>query len=304
MRRAPVPVSVLVSLIAMILLLAPACDTDQPLSEGEKNFGLDFSATQASAAVFDVWNYTRTRTGRGPRPERGLGHRRELDEGEDLNGDGILQLGEDVAPQNGVLDTGVWCEDTTLRSETPVPWSYSLQIDVIRSGSTEVTTVYTSGGLSDSFRTGPPTTPGPGHLPGKTVELVPRLEGGPGAWGDPIPLNVTNGQRPEQGNRILLDAPVGRSPVGLWGPNARSAWSTPQLGDPEIAGGPRPYTLQLNPGDTVQVQARKRPVGQSPASFGDVPRAWRRCPPSTARRSAPPGPTVTATMMGLVFPST
>jgi len=125
--------------LLMVSALAVGCESTQPLQIEQQTVEINVEANNALGFVYDVWEMT-----------------------EDTDGDG--------EPDG---ETYLWCELVlisgvpALRSPATVPWSFSLEISVIRKGETSPEAVCTVGGLpcqsqADCDQTGLDTCEGAG----------------------------------------------------------------------------------------------------------------------------------------------
>lgn len=187
-----------------------ACDTTQPLQLSEQVATVGLGA-QASVDLYDVY-----------------------DRLVDTDGDNKPDVRSGEAECRQVLDG-----TTPVTSSRAVPWRVSVDIRVIRAGSTEPETLVTF----DRF------DPFASVLAYDTaVEPSPPLAPRP-------PIFFSNGRRVSVASRDYLENCAGQR--GL-------------LPDPNLAGFPLPLEVKLSKGDTIIVQARKQPdsrLGESPPRF-------------------------------------
>jgi hypothetical protein len=101
---------VCLGLLVLFAVLAPGCDSDDPLLVTDQNADLEITANGAQLTIYNVWD---------------LYEDSDLDGNpDDVNGDG----------QEG--DLSLWCEDIGVGSAASVPWTFSVRIEVIRNGMT------------------------------------------------------------------------------------------------------------------------------------------------------------------------
>lgn len=178
-----------------------ACDTTQPLQLSEQVAAVALDA-QASVEIYDVY-----------------------DRLVDTNGDNKpdVQSGQAECRQ-------VFLGPTPLTATRPVPWRVSVDIAVVRAGSTEPETLLTSNPL-DPFSSVLP-------YDATTEPAAPALA--------VPPIFFTNGRRVSVASRDYLVNCAGQA----------------DLPDANLVGFPVPFEVTLSKGDTIIVQARKQPDDQ------------------------------------------
>lgn len=200
---------------ALVLCLA-ACDSEQPLQASDQEGALSFSAQSAKVAIVDCY-------------------------------DAWADDDEDGTPDQ--FD-GVRCYDPPFPIapvSRPVPWTYSLEVSVLRGGSTTETVI------GSSLEARVPPEPNFVQEPfinacpfDTTVEVAPARP--PELLGDPD-IYFLNPRRVSKGSASYLAA---ISPGFV--PNV--------LGDPDLS-----FDFEVQAGDTIIVRARKEENGDGPQIF-------------------------------------
>lgn len=105
-----------VGLGAMLLAIAlgPGCDSDTPLQAGEQTLGLRVTATNAVVRTIDVWNVFE-------------------DQNNDEMPDGMVTLWCQLVFDNDPMTS----DDPHRRTAISVPWTFAIQISVLREGASE-----------------------------------------------------------------------------------------------------------------------------------------------------------------------
>lgn len=194
--------------LGLVFVTAVSCDTEQPTAQGARTAGIQFVARAPVANMQDLWDRYR-----------------------DLNNNGQLDSGE---PFRGVL-----CEPIGLEvpEDAPVPWTFSVEISVIRAGTVTPILVTAPVARADFRST---TVDDQRVILGVTPEL-PAFDG----------FVHVNPRRVFDGNLTAL--------AGCYGAVVEEA---------NIAGEDSPFLVDLAPGDTIIVKAGKNPAPPVPI-FGE-----------------------------------
>ncbi len=192
-----------------LALVGAACDTTQPLQLSEQAVEVVLGA-QASVDIYDVY-----------------------DRLVDTNGDNLpdVRSGQAECRQ-------VFVGASPLTASRTVPWRVSVDIRVVRAGSTEPQTLLTFDPF-DPFAS--------------VLSYDTTIESAAPAPPTP-PIFFSNGRRVSVASRDYLENCAGQL----------------DLPDPNLGGFPLPFEVTLSKGDTIIVQARKQPDnqhGQLPPQF-------------------------------------
>jgi hypothetical protein len=205
--------------------LLTSCDSTQPQEVGEQFMQIEIAAGNATIQVYDVW-----------------------EQYYDMNGDGIP---DETDPGGNLLETPVEiaCRKATSPTGTNIiasgftAWNYALEISIIRAGTTEVERLTTAEALLSSFN----------MTEYATITIAgmqqPGLDCPNFAVCNPI------GRLPGT-HRIVIDSTYQGPFTDLVCPGS------PGLGQARMGGtagnpGPVPFSLTVEKGDTVLVDARK-----------------------------------------------
>jgi hypothetical protein len=108
--------------LALAAVGGVGCDTDQPLQGDAQDVEVRFLASGATVNRYDVWTFWEDSDDDGER--------------DDLDGD-------------GAADTFMWCQFDGLGGALSVPWTYSLQVKILRAGAVEPELVTSAAALSN-----------------------------------------------------------------------------------------------------------------------------------------------------------
>lgn len=220
---------VLLAGLACLLAAVAGCDTTQPLQTGEQTLEINFTASNASAYQYDVW-----------------------DEFLDLDGDGEFDEGSETMQRTCELVMVVQVPGNPAapvsESTSSVPWPYSLEIRLIRAGETEAEVITTTDALDSQFN------------------LTPYDDWQ--AVSQPIPSNCRNNPdlvclplgRVTAANQLVVESTFSQDDIFRC-PGFPIADPIPRMDGTVAAPGTPPFSVTVNKGDTVIVNARKHIEG-------------------------------------------
>lgn len=217
--------------ILLCLVLVAACDTTQPLQLESQVFEFSMRAVGAEVIRYNVYDVYR-----------------------DDNNNNQQDAGE---------LSGLFCEDTILQqndrlaSPTSMPWHFSIEISILRTGETEPEPLTGEGALEvDGNLTDYDTTPA---ITGLTAAK------------SPVTVNNTvfrflNPRRLSAATREVVIAtsnPLSTADPGTYGQVGQGLCSSIDPGPSAIDTVEQPLSIQLNKGDTVVIKARRGDVAPS-----------------------------------------
>ncbi len=232
------------AVLALCLISISGCDSEQPQQTSGQTMQIEIDTGNASVGVFDVW-----------------------EQYFDVNNDGIPDetdpLGNILIPPlqtacRRALDrsSAIINRDDAVTHVGRTPWNYSLEISIIRAGTTVIQRLTTTDALkstfnmtrySDTFLTGA-QVPGTDCPTGAICNQIGRLTST-----HRIVIDSTYNFHPNSNELLPLDE--------------NNRWDlicpgSPVLGNPRMNGTltnplPPPFTMDLQKGDTILVKARK-----------------------------------------------
>ena len=243
---------VLGSVAILLVAVALGCSTTQPTAKAAQSGQVTFQANAPRVLLFEVWDASLVTVTSHP----------------------------DRPPDQTVVDLGLWCDintDFPTRDSAVYPFLFSVEVDLIRSGSSTIErlseTTYSSsyGSVTAYDDTAPasPTTHPADWVQDLSDPNIPSVS---------VVLSLENGRRISTASRDFVEKIKIASGTSLsygsqcpyGGPS-----SIVQIGEPSVAGSPVSFPIELNAGDTVIVKARKdtNPVATSlftnaPPTFG------------------------------------
>jgi hypothetical protein len=189
-----------IAALALALSGLWACDSEQPLQGGPRVAVVSLDAV-AQLEYYDVWEVW-----------------------DDLDGNGSPE----VRVVEGVPPVPVWrCDDPGVVTDGQLPWSYAIEVAVLRRGSVTREIIATTSRGLQAFSSSTPFDPASAPI---------------GALPPVGTRHYINGVRVSRGNGFYLQACLGAETLPI----------------PNLAGRTNPPTLDvpLNPGDTIIVSAR------------------------------------------------
>jgi hypothetical protein len=99
------------AIVLLSLAFGASCDSDEPLQVGIQNVDVAIIPSAAQVDIYVTWEVSEDSDGQPG--------------ADDVNGDGIAG------------DMSLWCESAGLGFAPSVPWTYSVQLSVVRAGSSE-----------------------------------------------------------------------------------------------------------------------------------------------------------------------
>ncbi|GEM_PF-7133855 len=214
--------------LILCVALFTSCDSTQPQEVGEQLLQIEIAAGNASINAYDVW-----------------------EQYYDEDGDGIP---DDTDPFGNLLPSPVQIACRKARNpqnndlifaSANTPWNYSLEISIIRAGTTDIEVLTSTEALSSTF-----------NMTDYSTDFLPGMQL-PGADCPPSAICNPIGRMPGT-HRIVVDSTFDNTSVDL----DLVCPGGGGLGDARMAGtvgspGPVPFTLSVAKGDTVLVKARK-----------------------------------------------
>jgi hypothetical protein len=210
--------------LACLLAGAAGCDTKQPLQSGEQVLEISFNAADMTVYQYDVW-----------------------DQYLDLDGDRELDPNETVQR---------WCQQVwspppnserrTVNANS-VPWPYSLKISIIRGGTMEPEVLTTNRALDSDFNLTPYDDWQDTFQP-----LPPTCQSNP----DLVCLPLG---RVSSANQLVMDTTFYQDEIFQCPGYPEEP--APRLDGTDVDPGSPPFSLNVVPGDTVVVEARKHTTG-------------------------------------------
>ena len=205
--------------------LFTSCDSSQPQEVGEQFMQIEIAAGNASIQVFDVW-----------------------EQYFDMNNDGVP---DETDPSGVLLESPVEiaCRKATRSDGDDIlasgftPWNYSLEISIIRAGTTVTERLTTSDALLSTFN---------------MTEYATNTINGMQQPGSDCPVfAICNpiGRLPGT-HRIVIDSTYDGGTDSLFCPGSPGL-GLGRMGGTPGAPGPIPFSLTVNKGDTILVEARK-----------------------------------------------
>jgi len=213
--------------LVLLVVLTAACDTTQPLQLDEQTFALNVRGLGGVVPVYNVYDMF-----------------------EDSNGDGAA----DDIDGDGDGDFFLWCKSTTSTANaSSVPFGYTIEITILREGTTEREMVTSTAAMTDtSLNITDYDTQVP-NIPGVPPTLAPITEG-------VHTYKFENGRRRSAANITVAAAtsnPLSTAVPGTYG-IGNGLCSLVFYGPAVIdapSGNAYPLTFVLRKGDTVTVKA-------------------------------------------------
>ncbi len=227
--------------LVVILLVAGAlgCSTTQPTAKSAQNAQVTFQANAPRVLLFEVWDASLvTVTSYPNQPGR--------------------------PPDQTVASLGLWCDvassaDLQQRLSATYPFRYSVEVDVIRAGTSTIERVsnatyassYGSVTAADASAPETPTT----HAVDWTLDISSDT-----TTNTTVYLSLKNGRRISTASLDFIEKiKIGAGSSTSYGSKCPygGASSAVQLGPEIVAGSAGAFPVSLNAGDTVIVKARK-----------------------------------------------
>ena len=221
------------AVLALCLISISGCETTQPQQIGSQNMQIEILTGNAAVGVFDVWEaYFDTNNDGIP---------------DETDPDGNILLPPVQTICRRAFESGG--EEVIAVQNTP--WNYSLEISIIRAGTTVIERLTTTEALNSIFNMTP---------------YADGLLAGAQQPGADCPLLATCnlvGRLPST-HRIVIDSTHPSCP------------GSPVLGDPRMSGTlasplPPPFTTEVEKGDTILVKARKNFAPPEGVEIGSEP---------------------------------
>ncbi len=233
---------VCLAVLALCLIPMAGCDSEQPQGSDAQTMQVLIQAGNASAGLYDVW-----------------------EQYYDANLDGIP---DETDPMGNFLPQPVFvaCR-RAFQNGQPIsgtgktPWEYSLEISIIRAGTTTIERLTTTEALnstfnmtpySDEFATGA-QPPGNDCLPPAVCNSIGRLLGT-----NRIVIDSTYDADPQDNMNLPVNFVDNLNRWDLACPGSPLLNGEPRMSGTLAAPLPSPFTMGLEKGDTILVKARKK----------------------------------------------
>jgi len=230
----------LVALVCLIVALA-SCDSDQPQQPPGSLAQVRF-VTTAAAPVFDVWE-------------------RYVDANQDGVPDQFDSQGFPIDPPIQVQCRQRLNFDGTqvtpvVSSVTSAPWTHSLEILILRAGETQAERLTSSDALGDEFNLTPyddSRAPSQSPPPCTAPEVCTSL----GTLTAAHRIVMESGYEDLARTQVLTSGAASVTVSGVYRCPGSGLLGEPRLGGTSAQPGRPPFTVPLEPGDTIIVRARK-----------------------------------------------